>query len=89
MKITPVQPSPSHPLSPIIDWYLSASPGDAIDVTELPIEYAARTPDAFRVELVEAANSHNYGVSYYNLAVEIETLGRGRTHSGFRITRTR
>lgn len=89
MKITPVQSSSSHLLSPIVDWYLSASPGDAIDVTELPVEYVAMTPETFRVELVEAANSQTPPSDdhYSNLAIEIETLGCGRTSSGFRITR--
>ena len=48
------------------------------------------TLETFRVKLVEAANSLTHRDDhYYNLAVEIETLGRGRTSSGFRITRTR
>lgn len=98
MKITPVHSSPTHPLSPIIDWCLFASPGDAIDVTELPIEYAAMTPEYFSAELIEVANMResvntdgDYSLTikntYHNLGIEIEILGRGRTHSGFRITR--
>jgi hypothetical protein len=90
MKITPAYAHHAHPLAPIAEWYLKASPGDGIDVTELGIEYAAMTPTAFEEQILEAVREvpEHPADRFYSLDVTIETLGRGRTASGFRIVKS-